>query len=82
MAADCRSPMGTRVLGPDDAMGAAVEATIDLRAIAHNVGVVRERSGADVMAVVKADGSRWTSGRRPWTCSPAPQRTGRSLSER
>jgi alanine racemase len=37
-------------------MGAAVEATIDLRAIAHNVGVVRERSGADVMAVVKADG--------------------------
>ena len=25
-------------------MGAAVEATIDLRAIAHNVGVVRERS--------------------------------------
>jgi alanine racemase len=37
-------------------MGAAVEATIDLRAIAHNVGVVRERSGADLMAVVKADG--------------------------
>lgn len=25
-------------------MGAGVEATIDLRAIAHNVGVVRERS--------------------------------------
>jgi alanine racemase len=35
---------------------AAVEALIDLAAIAHNVGVVRQRSGVDVMAVVKADG--------------------------
>jgi len=37
-------------------MGAALEATVDLAAIAHNVGVVHERSGAPVMAVVKADG--------------------------
>jgi alanine racemase len=37
-------------------MGAALEATVDLAAIAHNVGVVHERSGAAVMAVVKADG--------------------------
>jgi len=34
----------------------AAQAIIDLDAIAHNVGVVRSRSGADVMAVVKADG--------------------------
>lgn len=32
------------------------EAVIDLSAIAHNVGVLRHRSGADVIAVVKADG--------------------------
>ena len=31
-------------------------ATVDLGAIAHNVGVLRDRSGADVIAVVKADG--------------------------
>ncbi|SIR79446.1 alanine racemase [Williamsia sterculiae] len=31
-------------------------ATIDLAAVAHNVGVLRESSGTDVMAVVKADG--------------------------
>lgn len=31
-------------------------ATVDLDAVAHNVGVVRERSGAGVIAVVKADG--------------------------
>ncbi|WP_026919409.1 alanine racemase [Gordonia shandongensis] len=31
-------------------------ATVDLGAVAHNVGVLRERSGADVIAVVKADG--------------------------
>ncbi|WP_040525310.1 alanine racemase [Gordonia effusa] len=30
-------------------------ATIDLAAIAHNVGVLRDTSGADVLAVVKAD---------------------------
>ncbi|WP_328857518.1 alanine racemase [Williamsia herbipolensis] len=34
----------------------ALEAVVDLDAIAHNVGVLRERAGADVMAVVKADG--------------------------
>ncbi|MFT4128122.1 MAG: alanine racemase [Gordonia sp. (in: high G+C Gram-positive bacteria)] len=33
----------------------ALTATIDLDAIAHNVSVVRETSGADVLAVVKAD---------------------------
>ena len=33
----------------------ALTATIDLDAIAHNVGVLREASGADVLAVVKAD---------------------------
>lgn len=32
------------------------EAVIDLSAIAHNVGVLRQVSGADVIAVVKADG--------------------------
>ncbi|MCV7356610.1 alanine racemase [Mycolicibacterium fluoranthenivorans] len=32
------------------------EAVVDLAAIAHNVGVLRERSGAEVIAVVKADG--------------------------
>lgn len=32
------------------------EAHVDLDAIAANVGVLRERSGAEVMAVVKADG--------------------------
>jgi alanine racemase len=37
-------------------MRPALEATVDLAAIAHNVGILRERSGADVMAVVKADG--------------------------
>ncbi|MGB3698160.1 MAG: alanine racemase [Gordonia sp. (in: high G+C Gram-positive bacteria)] len=31
-------------------------ATVDLGAVAHNVGVLRQRSGADVIAVVKADG--------------------------
>lgn len=31
-------------------------ATVDLGAIAHNVGVLRDRSGSDVIAVVKADG--------------------------
>lgn len=31
-------------------------ATVDLGAVAHNVGVLRDRSGADVIAVVKADG--------------------------
>ncbi|MCG5431773.1 alanine racemase [Mycobacterium sp. MYCO198283] len=36
---------------------AAAEAVVDLGAIAHNVGVLRERAGgAAVMAVVKADG--------------------------
>ncbi len=35
---------------------AAVEAVVDLAAIAHNVGVLRARSGTDVLAVVKADG--------------------------
>lgn len=34
----------------------AVEAIVDLNAIAHNVGVLRERSGVPVLAVVKADG--------------------------
>jgi alanine racemase len=37
-------------------MRPALEATVDLAAIAHNVGILRERSGADVMAVAKADG--------------------------
>ncbi|MGY4711660.1 alanine racemase [Mycolicibacterium sp. CBM1] len=37
-------------------MGAAVEAVVDLGAIAHNVAVVRGRAGAGVLAVVKADG--------------------------
>ena len=32
------------------------EAVIDLAAIAHNVGVLQDRSGAEVIAVVKADG--------------------------
>lgn len=35
---------------------AAVEAIVDLEAIAHNVGVLAERSGVAVLAVVKADG--------------------------
>lgn len=35
---------------------AAVEAIVDLSAIAHNVAVLRQRSGTGVMAVVKADG--------------------------
>ncbi|MBT0566748.1 alanine racemase [Williamsia sp. CHRR-6] len=35
---------------------APLEATIDLSAIAHNVGVVADRAGSAVMAVVKADG--------------------------
>ncbi len=35
---------------------AALEATIDLAAIAHNVAVVADRSQSAVMAVVKADG--------------------------
>jgi len=35
---------------------AAVEAVVDLAAIAHNVAVLRERSGTGVLAVVKADG--------------------------
>ncbi|MBD0020437.1 alanine racemase [Gordonia pseudamarae] len=34
---------------------AALTATIDLGAIAHNVGVLRASSGTDVIAVVKAD---------------------------
>ncbi|GAB2640001.1 alanine racemase [Gordonia jinhuaensis] len=33
-----------------------LHARIDLGAVAHNIGVLRDRSGADVMAVVKADG--------------------------
>lgn len=37
-------------------MPSAVEAVVDLGAIAHNVGVVRQRSRAGVVAVVKADG--------------------------
>jgi alanine racemase len=35
---------------------AAVEAIVDLAAIAHNVGILHERSGVPVLAVVKADG--------------------------
>ena len=35
---------------------ATVEAVVDLSAIGHNIGVLRERSGTAVMAVVKADG--------------------------
>lgn len=35
---------------------AAVEAVVDLSAIAHNVAVLRERAGVPVLAVVKADG--------------------------
>ena len=35
---------------------AAVEAVVDLAAIAHNIGVLRGRSGTEVLAVVKADG--------------------------
>ncbi len=35
---------------------ATVEATVDLAVIAHDEGIVRERSGAEVLAVVKADG--------------------------
>ena len=35
---------------------AAVEAVVDLAAIAHNVGVLQQRSGTSVLAVVKADG--------------------------
>ncbi|AQT79270.1 alanine racemase [Mycolicibacterium litorale] len=37
-------------------MAAAVEAVVDLGAVAHNVAVVRQRSGVGVLAVVKADG--------------------------
>ncbi|QTI71124.1 alanine racemase [Gordonia polyisoprenivorans] len=36
--------------------GSALAVVVDLDAIAHNVGVVREASGAGVIAVVKADG--------------------------
>lgn len=39
-----------------DLHAANLYATVDLGAIAHNVGVLRERSGSDVIAVVKADG--------------------------
>ena len=41
---------------PSSTDTAALEATVDLGAIAHNVGVLGERSGTEVMAVVKADG--------------------------
>lgn len=41
---------------PPDALPAALTATVDLDAIAHNVGVVRAAAGADVIAVVKANG--------------------------
>ena len=41
---------------PSSTDTAALEATVDLAAIAHNVGVLRERSATEVMAVVKADG--------------------------
>jgi alanine racemase len=37
---------------------AAVEAVVDLAAIAHNVEVLGDRSGVGVLAVVKADGYR------------------------
>lgn len=39
-----------------DALPAALTATIDLDAIAHNVGVLRAASGTDLIAVVKANG--------------------------
>lgn len=38
------------------ALPAALTATIDLDAIAHNVGVLRAASGTDLIAVVKANG--------------------------
>ncbi|MGB3302890.1 MAG: alanine racemase [Gordonia sp. (in: high G+C Gram-positive bacteria)] len=41
---------------PVDLHAANLYATVDLGAIAHNVGVLRDRSGTDVIAVVKADG--------------------------
>ena len=41
---------------PSSTDTAALEATINLGAIAHNVGVLRERCATEVMAVVKADG--------------------------
>jgi alanine racemase len=48
--------MQTTPLTPISA-GVLAEAVVDLRAIAHNVRVLRERAGsAQVMAVVKADG--------------------------
>ena len=67
--------MGTRVLGPDDAMGAAVEATIDLRAIAHNVGVggtVRGRRDG------RGKGRRVRPRRRPRGPDRPSRRRGRS----
>ena len=39
------------------ALPAALTATIDLDAIAHNVGVLRAASGTDLIAVVKATGA-------------------------
>jgi alanine racemase len=41
---------------PSSTDTAALEAMINLGAIAHNVGVLRERCAPEVMAVVKADG--------------------------
>ncbi|HEU4677067.1 MAG TPA: alanine racemase, partial [Motilibacteraceae bacterium] len=56
-------PRDARVGAGEEAPGAGhtppilrAEAHVDLDAIAANVGVVRERSGTEVMAVVKADG--------------------------
>ncbi|MEZ5210593.1 MULTISPECIES: alanine racemase [unclassified Gordonia (in: high G+C Gram-positive bacteria)] len=37
-------------------MRPALEASVDLSAIAHNVGVITERAGVPLIAVVKADG--------------------------
>ncbi|MFT4044076.1 MAG: alanine racemase [Gordonia sp. (in: high G+C Gram-positive bacteria)] len=52
--------MTTHAPTPDTSISrvlpAALTATVDLDAIAHNVGVLRTLSGADVIAVVKADG--------------------------
>lgn len=47
----------TSTTTPATATSRAPEAVIDLEAVAHNVGVLRERAGSSqVMAVVKADG--------------------------
>ncbi|GAA4461454.1 alanine racemase [Phytohabitans houttuyneae] len=49
-------PATATVLAPHEPRGEGARLTVDLNAVAHNVRLLRRRTAAELMAVVKADG--------------------------